>query len=79
MDYNQMGFGYEFALASNVTAGDDGYSNMSDDEKREYIERHRSMLSESELERLTSSLGDEEEEVPHFKDPISLFKGPSIG
>ena len=79
MDYNQMPFGYEFALAGSVAAEDYGYSNMSDDEKREYIERHRSMLSESELERLTSSLGIGEEEVPHFKDPTSLFKGPSIG
>lgn len=78
MDYNQMPFGYGFAPIVDVE-DQDGYSNMSDDEKREYIERHRSKLSESELERLTSSLGNEEEEVPHFKDPISLFKGPSIG
>lgn len=78
MDYNQMPFGYGFAPIIDVE-DQDGYSNMSDDEKREYIERHRSKLSESELERLTSSLGNEEEEVPHFKDPISLFKGPSIG
>lgn len=78
MDYNQMPFGYGFAPIIDVE-DQDGYSNMSDDEKREYIERHRSKLSESELEKLTSSLGNEEEEVPHFKDPISLFKGPSIG
>lgn len=78
MDYNQLGFGYEFALASN-TAAKDGFSNMSDDEKREYIERHRSELSDRELERLTSSLGSEEDDNPHFKDPSSLFQGPSIG
>lgn len=79
MDYNQMGIGYEFALAGNVAAEDYGYSNMSDDEKKEYIERNRSRLSKDELDRLTSSLGNEEDDSPHFKDPTSLFRGPSIG
>lgn len=70
MDYNQMPFGYGFAPV--IDAEDkDGYSYMSDDEKREYIERHRSRLSKDELDRLTSSLGEE--------DPTTLFRGPSIG
>ena len=60
MDYNQMPFGYEFALASNVAAEDDGYSNMSDDEKREYIERNRSRLSDDVIDRLTSSIAEDE-------------------
>lgn len=78
MDYNQMTFGYGFALASNA-ADRDGYSNMSDDEKREYIERHRSILSEDELDRLTASLGEGGDDAPDFQDPTSLFQGPSIG
>lgn len=70
MDYNQMPFGYGFAPI--IDAEDkDGYTNMSDDEKREYIERNRSRLSKDELDSLTSSLGEE--------DPVSLFRGPSIG
>ncbi len=71
MDYNQMPFGYGFAPVFDAE-DKDGYSYMSDDEKREYIERNRSRLSKDELDRLTSSLGEEE-------DPTSLFRGPSIG
>lgn len=78
MDYNQTPFGYGFMPASNAIDGD-GYSNMSDDEKREYIERHRSILSESELDRLTASLGEDEDDGPNFQDPLSLFHGPGIG
>lgn len=77
MDYNQMPFGFEFAFAGDRMI--DGYSNMSDDEKREYIERNRNRLSEHELDKLTASLGKEEEEVPHFDNPSSLFRGPGIG
>ena len=51
---------------------------MSDDEKKEYIERNRSILSDKELNRMTASLKDEEEDV-HFSDPTSLFRGPGIG
>lgn len=78
MDYNQMPFGYGFLPASDAIDSD-GYSNMSDDEKREYIERHRSILSEDELDRLTASLGEDANDGSDFQDPISLFQGPSIG
>lgn len=77
MDFNQMplGLGYA-ATVDNLTT--DNFSNMSDDEKREYIERNRSKLSEKDLDRMTSSLNEEDENV-HFGDPTSLFRGPSIG
>lgn len=78
MDYNQLTFGNAFGLTG-VGMAMDKYINMSDDEKKEYIERHRSTLSESELERLTASLGKDEDDNPDFKDPTSLFQGPSIG
>lgn len=76
MDYNQMPFGFEFAFAGDRMI--DGFSNMSDDEKREYIERNRSRLSEHEVDKLTASLGKEDDN-PHFEDPSSIFMGPGIG
>ena len=77
MDYNQMPLGLGYAAAMDrLTA--DNFSNMSDDEKKEYIERNRSILSDKELNRMTASLKDEEEDV-HFSDPTSLFRGPGIG
>ncbi|MCM1387218.1 MAG: hypothetical protein NC231_07830 [Bacillus sp. (in: Bacteria)] len=84
MDYNQLTFGYNYGLTSGledaVAISGGGYDNMSDDEKREYIERHRSILSKSELDRLTASLGGEEDDNPHFEDPSSsIFRGPGIG
>lgn len=82
MDYNQLTFGYGFGFIGDSIGNGmaiDRYANMSDDEKREYIERHRSRLSEHELEKLTASLNHEEDENPDFKDPTSLFRGPSIG
>lgn len=77
MDFNQMPLEVGYAMAADRLAMNN-FLNMSDDEKKEYIERNRSILSEKELDRMTASLKDEEEEV-HFKDPTSLFRGPSIG
>lgn len=78
MDYNQMPFGYGFAFTGDRTPID-SYSNMSDDEKKEYIERHRSILSDKELDKLTASLGEDDDEGPDFKDPMTMFHGPGIG
>lgn len=77
MDFNQMPLELGYAMAADRLATDNFY-NMSDDEKKEYIERNRSILSEKELDRMTASLRDEEEDV-HLGDPTSLFRGPSIG
>ncbi|MCM1173447.1 MAG: hypothetical protein NC341_00165 [Blautia sp.] len=77
MDFNQMPLEAGYAFAADRMASDN-FSNLSDDEKREYIERNRSNLSDRELERMTSSLQEEEENI-HFEDPTSLFRGPSIG
>lgn len=77
MDFNQMPLGLGYAAAVDRFTMDH-FSNMSDDEKKEYVERNRSNLSEEELERITSSLNEEDENV-HFGDPTNLFRGPSIG
>ena len=78
MDFNQFPLGYGFAYSADKMALDHA-SNMSDDEKREYIERHRSGLSKSELDSLSASLGEEENNGSDLSNPTSLFKGPSIG
>lgn len=77
MDFNQMPLGLGYAAAMDRLTTDNFY-NMSDDEKKEYVERNRSNLSEKELDRITSSLNEEDEDV-HFGDPTTLFRGPSIG
>ncbi len=77
MDFNQMPLELGYAMAADRLAADN-FSNMSDDEKKEYIERNRSILSDKELDRMSASLKEEEEDV-HFGDPTSLFRGPSIG
>ncbi|MBD5459064.1 MAG: hypothetical protein HDR27_10910 [Lachnospiraceae bacterium] len=77
MDFNQMPLEAGYAFAADRLAIDH-FSDMSDDEKREYIERNRGSLSEKDLDRLTASLKEEDENV-HFGDPTTLFRGPSIG
>lgn len=77
MDFNQMPLELGYAMAADRLVADN-FSNMSDDEKKEYIERNRSILSDKELDRMSASLKEEEEDV-HFGDPTSLFRGPSIG
>ena len=76
MDFNQMPLGLGYAAAVDRFTMDH-FSNMSNDEKKEYIERNRSILSDKELDRMSASL--KEEEDVHFGDPTSLFRGPSIG
>lgn len=77
MDYNQMPLELGYAMAADRLAMNN-FSNMSDDEKKEYIERNRSILSDKEVDRISASLRDEDEEV-HFSDPANLFRGPGIG
>lgn len=78
MDFNQMPLGLGIAYVSNRVAMDK-FTDMSDDEKREYIERNRSSLSDDELESLTASLGEDAEDKPEYKNPMSMFYGPGIG
>lgn len=78
MDYNQLTFGLGYIPFGEGMALD-SFSNMTDDEKKEYIERHRSALSEGELDRLTASLGNDDADGVNAENPTSLFRGPGIG
>lgn len=70
MDFNQLPLGFGLAYMADRMALDHA-TNMSDDEKREYVERHRDGMSDSELDRITASLGED--------DASSVFRGPGIG
>ncbi|MCM1088784.1 MAG: hypothetical protein NC419_11550 [Muribaculaceae bacterium] len=78
MDFNQIPGGLGLAFSADLLSMD-RFSNMSDDEKKEYIERHRSSLSERELDKLTASIGQDEDDGPDLGDPMGVFHGPSMG
>lgn len=79
MDYNQMPLNLGLAITSNRAAMD-RFVDMSDDEKTEFIERSRSMMSRDEMDQLVNSLVKEDEEPNvHLEDVKDIFKGPSIG
>ena len=67
------------AITSNRLAMD-RFVDMTDDEKKEFIERGRGMMSREEIDDLVNSLA-KEEEMPdvHLENVKDLFKGPSIG
>lgn len=79
MDYSDFPVGLGIAFATNRTAMD-RFVDMTDDEKKEFIERSRGVISKKEMDNLVGSLV-EEEERPELKldGSSSLFKGPSIG
>ncbi len=79
MDYNTLPVGLGLAFATNREAMD-RFSDMSDDEKKEFIERSRGVMSKKEMERLVGSLVEEDEKPDlHLEDVKDIFKGPSIG
>lgn len=78
MDYNQLPLGIEYAFAEN-RMDRDKFTSMSDDEKKEYIERNRSALSKKELDELMDSIGEDEDDGPDLENTSGLFKGPGIG
>lgn len=79
MDYNQMPLNLGVAITSNRAAMDQ-FVDMTDDEKSEFIERSRSMMSKGEIDKLVNSLVKEDEEPNvHLEDVKDIFKGPSIG
>lgn len=77
-DYNQMPIGLGLAFIENRLSSDKFY-DMTDDEKKEYIERNRSNFSDKDIDKLTASIGNDEDEEPKFEDPGSIFRGPGIG
>lgn len=79
MDYNTLPVGLGLAFAANRTAMD-RFADMTDNEKEEFIERSRGVMSKKEMERLVNSLVKEGEEPDlHLEDVKNIFKGPSIG
>lgn len=79
MDYMNMPLGLGLAITSNRAAMD-RFVDMTDDEKSEFIERGRGVMSQSELDGLVNSLVKEEEKPDvHLEDVKDIFKGPSIG
>lgn len=78
MDYNQIPLNVEYAFAES-RMNRDKFTNMSDDEKREYIERNRSALSKKELDELMDSLSEDEDDGPDLDYPTGIFRGPGIG
>lgn len=78
MDYNNLPLDLGVALTTNRAAMD-RFVDMSDDEKEEFIERNRSVMSKKEIERLVNSLAKEEELDLHLENINDIFKGPGIG
>ena len=75
MDYNTLPVGLGLAFATNRVAME-RFAGMTDNEKEEFIERSRGVMSKKEMERLVNSLVKEDEEPEDVKN---IFKGPSIG
>ena len=79
MDYNQMPLNLGVAITSNRAAMDQ-FVDMTDDEKSEFIERSRGMMTKGEIDKFVNSLTTEEEKPNvHLEDVKDIFKGPSIG
>lgn len=79
MDYTNMPLGLGIAITSNRAAMD-RFVDMTDDEKNEFIERGRGVMSRTELDNLVDSLVEEDEQPDiHLEDVKDIFKGPSIG
>lgn len=79
MDYNELPLGLGMAFAMNRAAME-RFVDMTDNEKEEFIERSRSVMSKSEMDSLVGSLAEDDEEPElHMEDVKDIFKGPSIG
>ena len=79
MDYTNMPLGLGIAITSNRAAMD-RFVDMSDDEKNDFIERGRGIMSKTEIDKLVNSLVQEDEKPDvHLEDVNNIFKGPSFG
>ena len=78
MDYNNLPLDLGVAITTNRAAMD-RFVDMTDDEKEEFIERSRGVMSGKEIENLVNSLAKEEEPDLHLEDVNDIFKGPGIG
>ena len=79
MDYTNMPLGLGIAITSNRAAMD-RFVDMSDEEKSDFIERGRGIMSKTEIDKLVNSLVPEDEKPDvHLEDVNNIFKGPSFG
>lgn len=78
MDYNTLPVGLGLAFATNRAAMD-RFVDMSDDEKKEFVERSRGVMSKKEMDSLVNSLAEDEEPDLHLENINQVFKGPGIG
>ena len=78
MDYNTLPVGLGLAFATNRAAMD-RFVDMTDDEKKEFVGRSRSVMSRKEMDSLVNSLAEDEEPDLHLEDVNQIFKGPGIG
>ncbi len=78
MDYNTLPVGLGLAFANNRAAMD-RFVDMTDDEKKEFVERSRGVLSKKEMDSLVNSLAEDEEPDLHLENVNQIFKGPGIG
>lgn len=79
MDYTNMPLGLGIAITSNRAAMD-RFVDMSDEEKSDFIERGRGIMSKTEIDKLVNSLVPEDERPDvHLEDVNNIFKGPSFG
>ena len=78
MDNNNLPLDLGVAITTNRAAMD-RFVDMTDDEKEEFIERSRGVMSGKEIEKLVNSLAKEEEPDLHLEDVNDIFKGPGIG
>lgn len=79
MDYNNLPLDLGLAITTNRTAMD-RFVDMTDDEKEEFVERSRSMMSKKELDQMIGSLTKEDVEPDlHLEDVNNIFKGPGVG
>ncbi len=60
MDYNELPLSIGVLGLENQMK-EDRFYNMTDDEKKEYLERNRSVLSKDEIERMSAAIIEEDE------------------
>ena len=79
MDYNNLPLDLGLAITTNRAAMD-RFVDLTDDEKEEFIDRSRGVMSQSEIDRLVGSLAREDENPDlHFENVNNIFKGPGVG
>lgn len=78
MDYNELPMNLGIAFAANRVAME-RFAGMNDDEKKEFVERSRSILSQREMDTLVGGLAKDDEEPELSMDQVTdIFDGPGI-